>query len=275
FLTIPVLIIRNYAWQLVQKEQKIKIPFFQSLKIHLIGYFYGIISPGYIGQLIKVPHMKEHTGEPYGKLFINVFIDTVIRTLSLYVMMVIGGLIIIGLFPELFYITVAWIIILSIILLYFIKKERGEKLLYSLVRYFTPKKLRNHLNRFIDTFYKDFPSIKRLFFPLLLGGFTWIIIFTQEYIIVLALGLNIPYLYFLLLYPIANAAGFIPISFAGLGVREYTAILLFSTIFSIEGEKIFVLSLMGFLITTVLKGFIGFLLSLTETRKTELIRHTP
>lgn len=274
FLTIPVLIIRNYAWQLVQKEQKIKIPYFRSLKIHLIGYFYGTISPGYIGQLIKVPHMKEYTGEPYGKLFINVFIDSVLRTLSLYIMMVIGGLIIIGLFPELFYITVIWIIILSIILLYFIKKERGEKLLYSLVRYFTPKKLRNHLNRFIDTFYKDFPSIKRLIFPLILGAFTWIIIFTQEYIIVLALGLNIPYLYFLLLYPIANAAGFIPISFAGLGVREYTAILLFSTFFSIEGEKIFVLSIMGFLITTVLKGFIGFLLSLTETRKTERIRHT-
>ena len=71
--------------------------------------------------------MKEHTGEPYGKLFINVFIDSVIRTLSLYVMMVIGGLIIIGLFPELFYITVIWIIILSIILLYFIKKERDAE----------------------------------------------------------------------------------------------------------------------------------------------------
>jgi len=36
-LTIPRLIVRNYAWQLIQKEQKITISFFQSLKIFLIG----------------------------------------------------------------------------------------------------------------------------------------------------------------------------------------------------------------------------------------------
>lgn len=266
-LTIPVVIFRNYAWQLILKEQKIEVSFLTSLKILLIGYFYGTITPGYLGQVMRVPYLKERTGDPYGKLFINVFIETAIRTLSLYVMMVVGALLIIGLFPELFHITFAWFVISTIILLYFIKKERGEKLLCFLIQCFIPKRAKSHFNRFVDTFYQDFPKIRKLFFPLFLGGFTWVIIFTQEYLIVLGLGLNIPYFYFLFLFPIANTAGFIPITFAGLGTRELTAIFIFSTLFFIAEEKIFVLSILGFLITDISISFIGFLLSLTETRK--------
>jgi len=264
-LTIPRVIIRNYAWQLIQKEQKITMGFFTSLKIFLIGYFYGSITPGFIGQIMRVPYMKEKTGEPYGKLFVNTFIETIIHTLSLYGMMVIGALLVLETIPELFHITTIWLIILALILLFFIKKERGEKLFFTLIKYLFPKKLKNQFNKFVGTFYSDFPKIKKLITPLILGIFTWIIIFSQEYIIVIALGLNIPYLYFLLLFPIANTAGFIPITFAGLGTRELTSILIFSTLYAVSKEEVFVFTIVGFIITDLFTGFIGFILSLTET----------
>lgn len=267
-LTLPRLIIRNYAWRLIQKEHKIELTFFQSLKIFLIGYFYGSITPGYVGQLMRVPYMKEKTGEPYGKLFVNSFIETIGHTLSLYAMIFIGALLVIGTFPQLFGIIIIWIVILMTILVYFVKKERGEKLFRILIKYFIPKKLKNDFYKFSDTFYSDFPKINKLILPVLLGIFTWIIIFSQEYIIALSLGLDIPYLYFLLLFPVANAVGFIPITFAGLGTRELTAVVLFSTLFMVPEAKIFVVSLLGFLITDIFTGFIGFLLLLTETKKT-------
>jgi len=216
--------------------------------------------------------MKEKTGEPYGKLFVNSTIESIIHTLSLYGMMAMGALLVLENIPELFNITSVWLIILAIILIYFIKKERGEKLFYTLIKYLLPAKLKSHFNKFVDTFYADFPKIKKLIAPFILGIFTWIIIFSQEYIIVLALGLDIPYLYFLLLFPIANAAGFIPITFAGLGVRELTSIFLFSTIFAVAEADILAFTLVGFVITDVFTGFIGFLLSLTETRKKEIWR---
>lgn len=264
-LTIPRVIIRNYAWQLVQKEQKITIGFFLSLKIFLIGYFYGSITPGFIGQIMRVPYMKEKTGEPYGKLFVNTFIETILHTLSLYGMMIIGALLILESIPELFPITTGWLIILALVLLFFIKKERGEKLFFTLIKYLFPKKFKKQFNNFVNTFYDDFPRIKKLIIPLILGIFTWIIIFSQEYIIIIALGLNIPYLYFLLLFPIANTAGFIPITFAGLGTRELTSILIFSTLFAVSKEEVFVFTLLGFIITDLVTGFVGFILSLTET----------
>jgi len=265
-LTLPRLLIRNYAWQLIQKEHKIKLSYFQSLKIFLIGYFYGSITPGYIGHLMRIPYMKEKTKEPYGKLFINSTIDSIVHTFSLYGMVIIGAFLLIEKFPEILPIAIAWVIILVIIVIYFIKKERGEKLLYKLIKYFIPKKTKPNLNRFVKTFYNDFPSIKKMILPFVLGIFTWIIIFSQEYIIVIALGLDIPYLYFLLLFPVANVVGFIPITFAGLGTRELTAIVIFSTLFAVSEEKIFVVSLVGFVITDIFTGFIGFLATLTEAK---------
>ena len=104
--------------------------------------------------------------------------------------------------------------------------------------------------------------------PMILGIFTWIIIFSQEYFVIIALGLDIPYLYFILLFPIANVIGFIPITFAGLGTREAVAIFLFYTVchFNVSPEEILVVSLVGFLLTDIFTGFLGFLASLFENR---------
>ena len=101
---------------------------------------------------------------------------------------------------------------------------------------------------------------------MILGVITWVIIFSQEYILVIALDLDVSYLFFLLLFPVANVVGFIPITFAGLGTRELTAVFIFSTLFMVSEAEIFVVSLLGFIITDIFTGFIGFLVSLTETK---------
>ena len=266
-LTIPRVFIRNYAWKLIQEEQQIAVSYWESLSIFLMGYFYGTITPGYLGQLMRIPYLKEKTDQPYGKLFFNSSIETIVHTMSLYVMMFVGAILVIGSFPELFNITVIWLIILFLVLIIFIRRERGERIFQKIVSWFIPKSFKDPLYDFTGTFYIDFPRIKSLVLPLILGSFTWLLIFTQYYIMILALGLPIPYLYFLLLFPVANVASFIPISFAGLGTRELIAVVVFTTLFSVPDEKIFVVSLMGFLISDMLTGFIGFLVALRESGK--------
>lgn len=268
-LIIPGVIIRNYAWQIVLKEQGIQISFCQSLKVFLIGYFYGCFTPGYYGQLMRIPYLKEKTGQPYGKLFINTFIEITMRGFSVYLMILIGALIFLSSIKEIFYVILVWVIIFVSVILYFIKKERGEKIFYLFVKYFIPKRFKGSLNSFISTFYNDFPRIRVLILPVLLSVITWVLIFTQEYIFVIALGLQIPYIAFLFLFPIANAAGFIPITIAGLGTREITAITIFVALYNVTEEEILVVSLMGFIIIDIVTGFIGFLLSLTETADTK------
>jgi len=265
--TLPRLLIRNYAWKLIQEEQKIFVPYWVSMNIFLIGYFYGSITPGYIGQLMRIPHLKEYTGEPYGKLFVNSTIETIVHTSSLYVMILLGAFLVLSEYPELSIIAAAWMIIFLLVLFFFVKKDRGERFFKIMIQYFIPKKMKNYLNQFSDTFYLDFPRVTTLFYPLFVGVFTWIIIFSQIYLLVVALDLSIPYHLFILLFPLANAAGFIPITFAGLGTRELTAVVIFSTLFAVPGEQIFVVSLLGFILTDLFTGFIGFLISVHEARK--------
>ena len=268
-LTLPRILIRNYSWQLLQKEQKIKINYWKSLKIFLIGFFYCTITPAFLGHLMRVPYMKEQTNEPYGKLFTNVMLEVILRSFSLYAMISIGILLIIEQAAEmsnLFFIWSIILIIITAILFYFVKKERGEKLFKILIRYLMPKNLKKDLQSFVNTFYKDFPRMKKLIIPIFLGTITWIIAFTQEYIIVIALGLSIPYFYFLLLFPIANVVGFLPITFAGLGTREAAAIFIFTTLFAVDAADILVVSLLGFIVTDVFTGLIGFIVSLTEAK---------
>ena len=269
-LTLPRILLRNYAWQIIQKEQNINIKYWESLKIFLIGFFYCSITPGYIGHLMRVPYLKEHTRQPYGKLFVNTLIETIVHSISLYILISIGLILVIDLAPETRNITVVWIlwIIVNIIVIYyFINKDRGEKLLYNLIKIAVIKKLSKNLKRFISTFYTDFPNIKKLIIPLLIGIVTWIIAFTQEYMFVISFGINIPYIYFIFLFPIANIIGFIPVTFAGIGTREATAILIFTTLFTnVSKEEILLVSLFGFLTVDVFTGLIGFILSLTEAK---------
>jgi glycosyltransferase 2 family protein len=265
-ITIPRALIRNYAWRLIQKEQKIKLSYFKSLKILLIGLFYGCITPGYTGQMVRIPYMKEKTGEPYGKLFINTFMETAVHTSSLYIMLLFGALLISTSLPQVFYGVIIWVVTFFVFILFFVNKNRGEKILGFLIKYFVPKKAKNILNDFVGTFYEDFPKIRNLFFPFLLGITTWILIFSQYYILVIALNLEIPYLHFLLLFTVANVISFIPISFGGIGTREFAAVFIFTTLYDVGGAEVFVVSLLGFLITDMSMGVAGFFASLTEVK---------
>jgi len=266
-LTFPLLFIRNIEYQLILKEQKIHLNSFDSLKIYLIGIFYGSFTPGYSGQLMRIPYLKEKTREPFGKLFVNTLIDTFVHSFSIYGMIIIGAFLVVGTIPQLLPVTIVWMVGFCLAVLYFSGKHRGEKFFRIMVTYLIPKKVKPHLHAFVGSFYTDFPRFKAVIIPYLIGIITWVIVFSQEYLILLGLGLEIPYLSFLILFPIANVAGFIPITFGGLGTREFTAILIFTTLFTVTAEQILVLSLVGFCITDIFLAFLGFLLSLTESRQ--------
>jgi len=267
-LTLPRVLLRNLGWQMILKKQHIKVSYWKSLKVFLIGYFYGSITPGYIGQLMRIPYLKDETGEPTGKLFINTVIEEGIHTMSLYLMMVLGSLLIVDEIPEALPIALAVLFAHIIIYGFFIKKERGEKVFRFLIKFLIPKRFKNYLSRFVDSFYTDFPSIKDFLLPFIVVIPTWFIIYTQIYIIALSLGVTIPYGIFILLAAIANIVAFIPITSAGLGTREATMVFLFS-LFGVSAEKALVVSLAGHLLTDMLTGFYGFIISLTESRATK------
>ena len=266
-LTIPKILLLGISWKIMLNEQKIRISFWYTIKIYFIGIFYGSITPGFLGHLMRAPYVKEKTNEPYGKIFVNMYIEVALRTVALFLLIITGTLLVIGIYPQLFFLSLIVFSITIIIYVYLFNKERGEKLFYLLIKYLIPKRFKVNFYKFIETFYDDFPRFWILLYPLVIGLLIWVVVFTQEYIMVIALGLNIPYLFFLVLFPIANIAGYLPITLGGLGTRELTSIVIFTSLFDVTSEDVLVFTLMGFIITDIFTGIIGFFLSLTETKK--------
>ena len=267
-LTIPRLFIRNTQWQYLLKSQKIFVSYWTSMKIFLISYFYGAITPGYLGLMIRIPYMKAATNQPFGKLFINSMAETAVHGLSLYIMMLLGALSVADQYPEIFYGAAIFFGASVLIYAFLIKQERGEKTFYFFIRLMVPKVLKPHLTRFVDTFYEDFPNIRQFIIPFLLGIPAWIIIYSQIYILSIPLDIEIPYFTFLVLYAIGNIVALIPITTAGLGTREAALIFLFG-LYGVSPEKAVVISLAGHLLTDVLTGIYGFVISLMEARNVE------
>jgi len=264
-LVVPRLLIRNTAWQIILKKQNINVSYLTSLKAFLIGYFYGTVTPGYIGQLMRIPYLKEKTNQPVGKLFINTIIEEAVHTFPIYIFMIVGAFLIAERIPAA--LPIACIILLADILIYiyFLKKERGEKTLNFLIKILIPKKFKSYFTSFVDTFYHDFPNLKYLIIPFLIAIPEWIMIYSQIYLLGVPLGIEVPYFDFLMLYAIANIISFIPITSAGLGFREGALVVLFG-IYNVAPEKAIVISLAGHLVSDVLTGFYGLIISLFETR---------
>ena len=264
-LTIPLAILANIQWQLVLKKQNIQIGFFESLKIAFISSFYSAITPGKIGSYIKVAYLKEKTNEPYGKLFTNSIIFSVISLLSFFCFLFASSLFLINKIPIVFpIICIAFFIFLAIIF-FFYKKNRGEKAIHQLISLFIPKKTKKSFEKFADTFYYDFPNAKDLVLPFLIDFLPTIVVYSQLYLIALSLGIQIPYHEFILICPIITAITILPISPSALGTRELTAVYLFS-LYGVDPATSVVLSLSGYLLLGLPSICLGAILALIWAR---------
>ena len=102
--------------------------------------------------------------------------------------------------------------------------------------YLLPKRFKEKTNEIFEDFYANLLHPTKLALPLFVTLCVWILIYTESYLIALSLGVEtIPWVYFLILFPIATIVGLLPITVAGLGTRELSLIGLFS-VFNVAPE---------------------------------------
>jgi uncharacterized protein (TIRG00374 family) len=266
-LVIPALLIKNYQWRLILKKQNINISWKKSLKLALIGRFYKTVTPAGVGAYLKLLHLKDEVKQPMGKLFANHMIFGKIGIIPFYILIIIGALFLFDKVPELLPVALIIFAISTLPCLFFIKKERGEKICNFLIRLFIPKKRRSTFEKFANTFYNDFPKISWLLIPLLVSIPVILINLTRVYLIALAVGIEIPFLLFILIFPISSIAGFLPIG--NMSVRGVLLIFLFS-FYGVPAETIVVVQLANYIINTLIGGSYGIVLAVPKMKRVAL-----
>ena len=83
-LTIPVTILKGFKWKVIIKFYGIDYPVLKASAGWLMGFFYGIITPGRVGELARVRYLKEDSGISLGKSLTTVVVDRIIDIVTLF-----------------------------------------------------------------------------------------------------------------------------------------------------------------------------------------------
>ncbi len=249
------LFIQTFKWYILARKQKLRIPYFEAFKINFIATFYGFITPSRIGSIIRADYLKKYG--PLEKGVSNYIIDKVIDLFALFFLAIFFGYLFKDTFHfASFYYILIFFSVFVILSILFYNKKTSKAILGVFYRRLVPKKLKERAKLAFEEVYRDLPKKRFLFLIFLISLFSWMVIYLVTYLVGTSLGINLKFMYFLAILPIATLVAQIPITINGFGTREAILISLFS-LFDISSARVFSMAILSLFISGVLPGVIG------------------
>lgn len=261
FVVFVLLLLQTLKWFVIAIKQGIDLSFKDAFKINFITNFYGFITPSRLGTVLRAEYLKKYTPN-IGKGLCNFVLDKVLDLLSLVTLVILFSFIFKNKFSflpiNLFIVIFIGLISLTFI---FLNKGRARIILKVFYKKLIPNKLKEKTRITFDSFYENMPKKRYFLFFFALNIFTWVILYLVTYIIGVALGIELSFIYYLAIFPISALISMLPISINGIGTRELVLISLFS-LFGVPAAKVFSMSLVSIVISGVLPAVIGSFLTL-------------
>lgn len=228
-LVIPFFVltifIKSLRWFYIIKIQGIRLSLFKSYLYYSASIFWGIITPGRLGEAIKIFYLKSHAVSA-GKAALGVLIDRGMDLFFLTVLSVAGIMVILNYFSYTIFAMIILCMIFLLIITYWNKSIIANKIIKFLL-FVIPNKYKDKVDLFMNEAKMDL---------LLFSWPKWIII---TILTVLAWTCNIIPLYILgkgleiMVHPsmlitaifLSFSISMLPISFNGVGTRDAFLIL--------------------------------------------------
>jgi hypothetical protein len=256
FLMVPLLtLVRAWRWQVILNSTGIIQSFRETLKITLIGTFYGLITPGKIGEFGRAIHVKEKK---------SITIPTIImeKLLDIGVLLVLSVITVFQFFRDSPVFTVPlFLILIGVFLGIFLSVN--ERFLIA-----TCKRIRisqEDIRSFVDTQKKMMANPQTVVKTTIITIAYYFIAYCFAFFIVISGNMQFDSIFVM---PIVVLIGNIPITISGLGLRESIGSLCFVLLGESAGNG-FIFSLLLFLFITVLPAVCGYLISMTEVTNNE------
>lgn len=256
--SVPVIWIRALRWKMfAETRQKLPMTGLQAFRYYWIAVFWGAITPGKIGELLKIKYLNE-MGMGWGESAAATITDRLIDLACLMLLFYFGVLFLsnemIGNFSTLPYLIAAAVGVLMVI--YFWRKQVVSILLGFI------KKIFNRVNADkVEEQTRNFTgaiaaiSFSTWFLTSAITLFSWLLYSVQLYLVALALGLEIPFVDFSLIMYIVTIVTLIPVSVEGIGTRDAMLVFLLGY-YGVMREEAIALSMLilGFMLFNTLVG---------------------
>ena len=212
-------------WDALLRARDIRLPMRRLWSAFLGSLYVGMLTPGRLGDLLRVHYLHQDARIPYAEGFASVVMD---RFCDLYILVVFAsiGLVRFGsiINNELAYLTWGGILVTILIPLVFLIPGIAETFMRVVVRRLGFARDSNTAERFLESMRMQ---LRRSFWrSLVLTIAAFLVGFAQGWLICRAMGINIAYIDVMGLLAIAMLIGLVPITVSGVGVRE----LLFSLV---------------------------------------------
>lgn len=249
-------------WFVIARQQKIDVPFFEAFKINMMSGFYGFLTPSRLGSIIRIEYLKKFNKNKFGKGISNYVLEKILDLGSLFLLVLISSFALKDILSiTYFHYALFGIGFLVLLILIFMDENRSREILKFFYFKFIPKKIKDTAKDGFYSFYEDVPKKRHFIVFFFFNMLNWITLYSIFFFIALSVGINVPFIYFLLFMPIATFVGQIPITVNGLGTREAVMISLFG-ILEVEATKVFSMSLINLVINGIFPAIIGMVLAL-------------
>ncbi len=231
-LRIGYVIMKSFAWRCFLKAKKISFSLKESVRAYSAGLLLGMVTPGRIGDVIRVGYLKEKS-VPIKKSLGTVIIDRVFDLSLLFSL----GYISMMTLPDIFGQDVTRIgiiagIVAAIGAIVLLSKKHIEKIIIVIIRKATPKRLNIRAEKEFKELFRECTSFEGKWISIGLGAslLSWLIYYVQMYIGALALGISVSFVYIIVVISVAGLVNLIPLSVSGIGTRDIAFIILFGLI---------------------------------------------
>lgn len=248
-ILVPLLyVIRAMRWKILLDAVGININLLHSFNLMMMGSFYGLISPGKIGEFGRVFHLNEKKTLSIATVMVEKSMDVAI-------------LIFLSLFTTIFYFngnfSLVMILLTCCILglfVFYLGLQESFLVRIGKILHFDQIMIQQYLH-FVKGMIKDYPLMgKSVSFTLLY--------YFVAYVISLVIAVSANFLPITIIsMPIVVLIGNIPLTISGIGIRESVGSMMFVQLGGTAADG-FVFSLLLFLLITLIPGIWGYFLTM-------------
>jgi len=247
-LWMLLLFLSSINFQILLKAVKVKMGFNKLFRYYLLSWSSGLFLPSKIGELILLHFFKKEK-VPTGQGLMIYILDKLITILLLLILTLIMVFAFSDAYNILFYITIISILISLFLFATFIPNIRIWVLKHIIRKY------SKYFDGFSKTLYHFLKYKKKnLFENLLITSLKVLISTSAIFLLFLSFGHPVNFLNILLIDSAVNIISFIPITISGLGLKESSAVILYTTFLGLSPAIVTSTYLLG----SILTYFLGF-----------------
>ena len=227
-LSVPLAIIKGLRWKILLQSYGIELSYRDSTSMYAIGMVLSAVTPGRIGDLVKIV-LLINRGCGIGKAIASNVFDRLIDV----------GFVLLAGYSGMWYFSrnfasqlsianIIFVTILVLLVFFVLKLHLIKRLAIKLIPAQYRPVARESWNEIAGGLLKN-PS-GRVFWLILLTILFWPVQFFAIYLCGLALGLDVSFIYIVACAAVAMLLSLLPITVAGIGTRDATFILLLGQI---------------------------------------------